>query len=311
MKVYREISEFSKARSPVVTTGTFDGVHLGHQKIIHRMKEIAAEIGGETLIITFFPHPRMILHPEETWLKLLNTIPEKIELLEGMGIDHLLITPFTRDFSNLTSDEFVTRVLVERINCRKLVIGYDHHFGKDRKGSLASLRDLAPVFGFEVEEISKQDIEDIAVSSTKIRNALLAGDIATASAYLRYHYPLTGTVMLGDQLGRTLGYPTANLLISETYKLIPADGIYAVEVKVASGSYRGMLYIGNRPVVNGMNRSIEVNIFDFDDNIYSQRIQLRLKHYIRGDRNFTNLEEMKVQMGLDRERCLELLDSSR
>lgn len=307
MKVYRELHPIEKDKHAVVTIGTFDGLHLGHQKIINRMKEVAAGINGETVILSFFPHPRMILHPEDTWLKLLNTIPEKIELLEKMGVDNLIITPFTRDFSNMSCDEFTLKVLADTLHTRKLIIGYDHRFGKNREGGFESLSLSGPVFGFEVEKIPEQDIDDIAISSTKIREALLAGNIETATKYLQYAYPLHGEVMLGDQIGRTLGYPTANILVTEPYKLIPGDGIYAVRIFVAGQHYRGMLYIGNRPVVNGMSRSIEVNIFDFNQDIYGQDIAVEFLHYIRGDGNFTSLDELKNQMGKDKIKCLELM----
>lgn len=307
MKVYRELHEIDKAKNAVVTIGTFDGLHLGHQKIINRMKEVAKSINGETVILTFFPHPRMILHPEDTRLKLLNTIPEKLALLEEMGIDNLIITPFTRDFSNMSSNEFTREILVNTLNTRKLIIGYDHRFGKDRQGSFESLSVSGTEYGFEVEKIPEQDIDDIAISSTKIRESLLAGNIETANRYLQYAYPLHGKVMLGDQIGRTLGYPTANILVTETYKLIPGDGIYAVRVMVAGHHYQGMLYIGNRPVVNGMSRSIEVNIFDFSQDIYGQDIAVEFLHYIRGDGNFTSLDELKNQMARDKIKCLELM----
>lgn len=307
MKVYRELDSFEQPANPVVTIGTFDGLHLGHQKIINRMKEVAAGIGGETVILTFFPHPRMILHPEDTQLKLLNTIPEKIELLEAMGVDNLVITPFTRDFSNMSSDEFTRQVLVNSLGTKKLVIGYDHRFGKDREGSFESLSRSGSEYGFDLEQIPEQDLDDIAISSTKIRNALLKGNVNTANRYLHYPYPLHGKVMLGDQIGRTLGYPTANILIAETYKLIPSDGIYAVNVRVQGKQYKGMLYIGNRPVVNGMSRSIEVNIFDFKADIYNQDISVEFLYFIRADQNFNSLEALKDQMAIDKIHCLELL----
>lgn len=309
MKVYRELSNFVSVSNAVVTIGTFDGLHLGHKKIINRMKEVAAGIGGETVILTFFPHPRMILHPEDTSLKLLNTISEKIQLLEEMGVDNLVITPFTRDFSNMSSDEFVQQVLVKMLHTRKLVIGYDHRFGKNREGSFESLARSGLTYGFDVEKIPEQDLDDIAISSTRVRKSLLEGRIEVANRYLNYPYPLNGKVMTGDQIGRTLGYPTANILVTESYKLIPGDGIYAVNVGVAGSRYQGMLYIGNRPVVNGMSRSIEVNIFDFSQDIYGQDITVEFVYYIRGDGNFKSLDELKAQMARDKIRCQELFAS--
>lgn len=307
MRVYRELEDFIQVPNAVVTIGTFDGLHLGHQKIIRRMKEVAAGIGGETVILSFFPHPRMILHPEDTWLKLLNTIPEKIALLEEMGVDNLILTPFTRDFSNMSAADFVRKVLTETLQTRKLVIGYDHRFGKNREGSFESMERSGLEAGFEVEKIPEQDMDDIAVSSTKIREAVLAGNMDIANRYLQYPYPIHGRVMLGDQIGRTLGYPTANILVEESYKLIPGDGIYAVSVQVTGKQFTGMLYIGNRPVVNGMSRSIEVNIFDFSQDIYGKEIGVEILYFIRGDENFTSLDALKNQMAKDKIRCLELL----
>jgi riboflavin kinase/FMN adenylyltransferase len=231
MKIYNHIDEFKQIHNAVVTIGTFDGVHIGHQKIISRIQEVAKKSGGETVILTFFPHPRMILHPDDLNIKLISTMDEKAEKLAALGIDHLIITPFTRDFSNLTPQEYIKEILVEKIGTRHIIIGYDHRFGKDRKGGLQELQSFASDFGFDVEEIPEQDINDVAVSSTKIRNAILSGDAKTASEFLGYAFQLNGKVIKGDQLGRVLGFPTANLFIEENYKLIPSDGIYAVSIE--------------------------------------------------------------------------------
>jgi len=309
MKTYSDIHEFKPVKNAVVTIGTFDGVHIGHQQIIARLKESAAELDGETVILTFFPHPRMILHPEDQNLKLITTIQEKTTLLENLGVDHLIITPFTRDFSNLSADEYIKQILVEKIGIRKIIIGYDHRFGKNREGSVADLNRLASVYHFEVEVIPEQDIREVAVSSTKIREAVLSGNVATAQEFLGHPFSLNGKVIRGDQIGRKMGYPTANLFVEEPYKLIPSDGIYAVNVLVKGETFGGMAYIGHRPTVNGMSRNIEVNIFGFDQEIYGQKIQLEFLAYIRGDQKFNSLEELQAQLGKDQEAALTILKS--
>ncbi|HUH32653.1 MAG TPA: bifunctional riboflavin kinase/FAD synthetase [Daejeonella sp.] len=320
MKIYNHIDEFTRLNNAVVTIGTFDGVHVGHQKIINRLLEITRQTNGESVILTFFPHPRMILHPEDVNLKLITTMAEKASLLEAAGINHLIITPFTRDFSNLSPEEYIKDFLVDRIGTRRIVIGYDHRFGKDRSGGLKHLQQYSADYGFDVEEIPEQDIHDVAVSSTKIRQAILSGDIDTANDFLGYPFHITGKVIKGDQIGRKMGFPTANLFIEETYKLIPSDGIYAVKVEVISveggkveedlqlnpqisniksPTLNGMGYIGHRPTVNGMTRNIEVNIFDFSEDIYGKTIRLHFLDYIRGDQKFDTLEELTEQLKKD------------
>jgi riboflavin kinase/FMN adenylyltransferase len=312
MKVYNHIDEFKQIKNAVVTIGTFDGVHIGHQKIISRLQEVARQKGGETVILTFFPHPRMILHPDDLNIKLISTMDEKAERLDNLGIDHLIITPFTRDFSNLSPQEYIREVLVKKIGTNQIIIGYDHRFGKDRSGGLKELQHYSSELGYEVEEIPEQDIDDVAISSTKIRNAILSGDIKTAENFLGYPFHLTGKVIKGDQIGRKLGFPTANLFIKESYKLIPSDGIYAVSVDFKSGetnlkSANGMAYIGHRPTINGMSRNIEVNIFDFKEDVYGQTIRLNFLEYMRGDQKFNSLEELKEQLSLDEVKARSLL----
>jgi riboflavin kinase/FMN adenylyltransferase len=307
MRIYHHIDEFTAVKNAVVTIGTFDGVHIGHRKIISGIKELADSIGGETVILTFFPHPRMILHPEDESLKLITTITEKAQLMEQLGVDHLIITPFSRDFSNQTAEGYIRDVLVNKIGTKKIVIGYDHRFGKDRQGGLEDLLKLGPVYGFDVVEIPEQDINEVAISSTRIRNALLSDKIDLANSYLGYPFFITGTVIRGDQLGRQLGYPTANIVVEEKYKLIPADGIFAVTVNVAGNEHKGMAYIGSRPTVNGLTHNIEVNIFDFDKEIYNQPIRMEFHHYVRGDIKFSSLDELKVQLAKDKEDVLALL----
>jgi len=307
MKIYHNINEFKAVKNAVVTIGTFDGVHLGHRKIIERLKELADECGGETVILTFFPHPRMILHPEDESLKLINTIHEKAALLEQLGIDHLIITPFSRDFSNQSPEAYIRDVLVDTIGTKKIVIGYDHRFGKDRAGGFNDLLKLSTTYGYDVVEIPEQDINDVAVSSTLIREALLNGAIELANNFLGYPFFITGKVGRGDQIGRTIGYPTANIMIEESYKLIPDDGIFSAKVIIGDVSHKGMAYIGSRPTINGITRNIEVNIFDFDTEIYGEEISMQFFNYVRGDVKFDGLDALKTQLAKDRDDVLALL----
>ncbi|GAB2706303.1 bifunctional riboflavin kinase/FAD synthetase [Mucilaginibacter koreensis] len=308
MKIYHHLDEFKPVRNAVVTIGTFDGVHIGHRKIVADLKQRAAATGGETVLLTFFPHPRMILHPEDEHLKLINTINERAELLAQAGIDHLIITPFSRDFSNQQAEDYIREVLVEKIGAKTLVIGYDHRFGKDRQGGLAQLQAAAPVYNFTVDEIPEQDINEVAISSTRIREALLKSNIEAANAFLGYPFFITGKVIRGDQIGRQLGYPTANLQVEETYKIIPADGIFAVTVTIESQTYQGMAYIGHRPTINGMTRNIEVNIFSFNQEIYNQTVRLHFHYFVRHDVKFTSLEALTEQLGKDKVEVLKLLN---
>lgn len=307
VKVYTNIDDLKSVKNPVVTTGTFDGVHLGHQKIISRLKDVAREERGETVLLTFYPHPRMVLFPDDNELKMLNTQAEKIALLESYGVDHLIIYPFTKEFSRLSSVEFVRDVLVNHIGTKKLVIGYNHHFGRNREGSFEHLKEYGPLYGFDVEEIPAKDIDSIEVSSTKIRKALQSGDIRTAVSYLGHEYSLSGKVVAGNKLGRTIGCPTANIVVDDRYKLIPADGVYAVRVKHQNEMYGGMLNIGNNPTIPGKGRSIEVNIFDFDKEIYGDDATIFFEERLRDEVKFDGLEELKKQLILDKENSLRVL----
>jgi riboflavin kinase / FMN adenylyltransferase len=309
MKIYHALEDFTPLPYGVVTSGTFDGVHIGHQKILSRLKEVAEKSAGETVVITFWPHPRTILKPNESNLKLLNTFEEKADLLRKYGVQHLLRIPFTKEFSQITSVDFITKILVNQIGTRKLVIGYDHRFGKNREGSFEQLKLNGPAFGFEVEEILRQDIDHVGVSSTQIRKALEAGDIDTANHFLGEPYPLSGRVIKGDKLGRVLGFPTANIDLDSHDKLVPAEGIYAVTVVHETSTYGGMLYIGNRPTVNGTKRSIEVNIFDFDKEIYGETLKIRFQKLLRADAKFIDLESLKQQLKKDKVAALKALQS--
>jgi riboflavin kinase/FMN adenylyltransferase len=309
VKVYTNINDFIGVKNPIVTTGTFDGVHLGHQKIIKRLKDLAKEETGETVLLTFYPHPRMVLFPDDNELQLINTQAEKIELLEHYGIDHLIIYPFTKEFSRLSSVEFVRNILVNTIKTKRLVIGYNHHFGRNREGSFEHLKEYGPLYGFEVEEIPAKDIDSIEISSTKIRNALLSGDVTTANTYLGHDFSISGKVIQGKQLGRTIGYPTANIQLQDKYKIVPADGVYAVKVKHNDKLYNGMLNIGNNPTIEGKGRSIEVNIFNFNMDIYNQDATIYFIERLRNEIKFNGLDELTKQLALDKinsERILSL-----
>ncbi|MDQ3047460.1 MAG: bifunctional riboflavin kinase/FAD synthetase [Bacteroidota bacterium] len=307
MKIYTRIEDFKNVKNPVVTTGTFDGVHLGHQKIISRLKTAAEETDGETVLLTFFPHPRMVLFPDDNELRLITTQDEKAALLDHFGVDHLIIYPFTKEFSRLTSIEFVRNILVNSIKTNRLVIGYNHHFGRNREGSFEHLKEYGPIYGFEVEEIPARDIDHIEISSTKIRIALQSGDITTANAYLGHEFSLTGKVVHGNKLGRTIGYPTANLHIEDKFKQVPADGVYAVKVRVNNELFGGMLNIGDNPTVKDKGRSIEVNIFDFNQDIYGADATIYFIERLRDEVKFDGMESLTQQLAKDKENSLRIL----
>ncbi len=309
MQVHTDISAFKGVRRPVLTTGTFDGVHRGHRTILERLIQIAKKEKGESVLFTFHPHPRMVLFPSDNDLKLLNTQAEKAALLEQIGLDHLLVVPFSRQFSRMHATDYVREVLVGAIGVRSVVIGYDHRFGRNREGDLQLLHQLGEQFDFGVEEIPAKEVDHIKVSSTKIRHALADGDIRTAGELLGYRYPLSGMVVKGDQLGRTLGYPTANIGAIDPFKLVPAHGVYAVQVQLREGSYNGMLYIGERPTLEGggRQRSVEVNIFDLDRDLYGEAISVRFMERIRPDMRFQNMEGLRIQLGKDKEKVMQCL----
>ena len=313
MQVHRNLAELPVFRNAIVTIGTFDGVHLGHQKIIRQLKEEATTTNGETVIVTFHPHPRKIVSSVPGDIRLLTTLEERIELLETTGIDHLVVVPFDNKFSNLSAEDFVTEFLFKSFKPHTLIIGYDHRFGKGRKGDYHLLEAFGAELGFKVKEINEELLNEAIVSSTKIRNALLEHDIDTANSFLGYHYFFDGTVVEGNKLGRTIGYPTANIHIQSEEKLIPADGIYACEVEVVSREpsviRKGMMYIGNRPVISGKHRTIEVNIFDFDQDIYGENLKVFMHGYIRGDVPLNGLDELKAQLAKDKENVLALLSN--
>lgn len=309
MIIHHGTEEIPEIKNPVVTSGTFDGVHIGHRVILKRICDMARADDGESVLITFWPHPRMILQPATHGVKLLSTFEEKAELIKELGIDHLVRISFTRDFSQMSSEDFIKQILQQKIGTKRLVIGYDHRFGKNREGSFEHLSQNASQYGFAIEEIPRQDIDHVGVSSTKIRKALNSGDIETANTYLGRPYSLTGIVVRGDQIGRTIGFPTANLVIQEEYKLIPSDGIYAVRVDYKDNLYQGMLYIGNRPTIDGLHKKIEVNIFDFDEDLYGAYIKIHLVAFIREDMRFDDLNALKMRLLQDKTASLQLLNS--
>ena len=300
MKVFHSIKDFEKVKGAVVTTGTFDGVHIGHRKIINRLNEIAEKIGGESVLLTFHPHPRMVLFPDDHGLELITTMDEKIQLLEEAGVQNLIIHPFTREFSRTTSLDFIRDILVNKLGTSVLVIGYDHHFGRNREGSFEHLRESGPLYGFQVEEISVQDVDDVAVSSTKIRKALLVGDVAIAAKYLSHPYPLSGVVIHGDKLGRKIGFPTANIEVLDDIKVIPANGVYACYVYLNGEKLKGMLNIGTRPTVNGAERRIEVHVLDYDADFYGQQLTLHIIDRIRDEKKFDSVEELSARLMVDK-----------
>jgi riboflavin kinase/FMN adenylyltransferase len=304
MNIYHSLDSFHKLEYGVVTSGTFDGVHLGHKKILSRLKEISAQSGGESVVITFWPHPRMVVSEDSQGLQLLSTIDEKIELFAQLGIHHLAIVPFTRSFSELSSDEFIKHILVDKIGTKKLVIGYDHRFGRNREGSFEFLQKNCATYGFEVEEIPREDIEHTAISSSRIRKALVTGHVHEANELLGRPYSLSGTVVKGKQLGRTIGFPTANLHVHESYKLIPMNGVYIINAIYEGQRYQGMLNIGVRPTVDGTIRTIEAHLFDFDKEIYGEDLNLELLHYLRPEQKFEGLDMLVKQINIDKENSL-------
>ncbi len=307
MEAIQNISHFKDVPyQTVVTIGTFDGVHLGHRKILERLTNNAKNTGLKSAVLTFFPHPRMVLQ-KDLDIKLLNTLEEKKQILETLGLDYLIIHPFTKEFSRLSAIDFVRDILVNNLKAKKIIIGYDHRFGRNRNANIQDLISFGSTFDFEVEEIPAQEIDDVSVSSTKIRKALLEGDVETANSYLSYHYMLTGTVKKGKGLGKGFGFPTANLHIAETYKLIPKNGAYVVKSKLDGKDYHGMMNIGFNPTVDGSQKSIEVNFFEFEGNLYGKKIQVQLLHRIRDEHKFNSIEELKEQLKKDKNHSLDLI----
>ena len=304
MNIYHHISELSPLTNTIVTIGTFDGVHLGHQKIIKRLVELKQKHGGEIVVFTFSPHPRKVLFPEQKDLKLISTTEEKCLLLNRFGVDHVLVYPFTKEFSQMNAQDYITNIIAKGLKTKTLVIGYDHKFGANREGSIDTLKEFARQLNFNIEEISAQEINQLNISSTRIRKAIEEGDIQTANEFLGYSFFLTGVVAKGKQLGRTIGYPTANVHIDDEDKLIPRIGVYAVNVILNNQVYKGMLNVGINPTTdNDQKIKIEVNIFDFDKDVYGEEITLEFVKWIRNEEKFANLDELKMALAKDKIAC--------
>ena len=309
MKIIQSITAFNSSEKTIVTIGTFDGIHIGHQKILKDLIKTAKKEGKKSVLLTFFPHPRMVLQKENKIL-LLNTIKEKSSLLEKMGLDYLIIHPFSREFSRLTALDFVRDILVNKLNTSRLIIGYDHHFGKNREGNIHQLKEYSLLYDFKVEEIPAQDIDDVSVSSTKIRTALKDGNLKTANNYLGYHYMLNGTVVSGKKLGGTIGFPTANIEIKEPYKLIPKTGVYIIRTYINTILYTGMMNIGFNPTVLGKHQTIEAHLFDFNEDLYGKEITIEFIYFLREEHKFESVEELVVQLNIDKENAISYLSNN-
>jgi riboflavin kinase/FMN adenylyltransferase len=307
VKVYRNLSEFKSLKNAVVTSGTFDGVHLGHQKIIEMLRQTAAQTEGETVLITFWPHPRLIVSPVDQNIGLLTTLDEKIELLQKQGIDHLLVLPFTRELSELSSEKYIEDILISAIGTKTLVLGYDHRFGKNREGGFDYLKNNSERFGIHLVEIPRQEIDQMTISSTKIREALKSGDVSTARDLLGRNYCFEGLVKKGRQLGRSIGFPTANVHVAKKYKLIPAKGVYAVRVKLRGTWLNGVMNIGERPTVEGIGITQEVHILDFNDDIYGETLKVELIEFIREETRFQSVNDLVDQINRDCEKAKNIL----
>jgi riboflavin kinase/FMN adenylyltransferase len=298
LKIIHSLSNYHHTENTVVTIGTFDGVHIGHQKIIEQVVKTAKQLDKKSVLLTFFPHPRMVLQ-QNAAIELINTIDERAYLLSKTGLDYLIIHPFSMEFSRLSALDFVKKVLVNQLHTSKLIIGYDHHFGKNREGNLEQLTAYSHLYNFEVEEIPAQDINDVAVSSTKIRKALSEKNIKTANKYLGYNFMLNGTVVNGKQLGGKIGFPTANLSIKEDYKLIPKTGVYVVKSKIDNTTVFGMMNIGFRPTLEGKHQTIEIHFFDFKQDLYHQNLTVEVLFFLRDEKKFDSVEKLILQLKED------------
>ncbi len=308
MKIFHSINEFHSDKKTIVTLGTFDGVHIGHTEILKKLTQNTHDGEFESTVLTFFPHPRTVLQGKSD-LKLLNTINEKISLLGNIGIENLIIHPFDEKFAELSAEEFAKTILVDQLQVQKIIIGYDHRFGKNRTADINDLITFGTQYGFEVEQISAQEIDAISISSTKIRNALELGDIDLANQYLGYSYFLSGTVVKGKQLGRTIGFPTANIELDEDYKLVPKNGVYIVCAKIEDQLVNGMMNIGFNPTVEGKNKTIEVHLFDFNSVIYNHKIKISIKYPIRSEQKFESIAVLKQQLIKDKEFSIQYLSN--
>ena len=309
MKIIRSIAAFDSSEKTIVTIGTFDGIHIGHKKILKNLIKTANKEGKKSVLLTFFPHPRMVLQKDKTIL-LLNTLDEKSTLLEKMGLDYLIIHPFSREFSRLSALDFVRDVLVNKLNTSKLIIGYDHHFGKNREGNIHQLKEYCLLYDFEIQEIPAQDIDDVSVSSTKIRIALKKGNLKTANKYLGYNYMLSGDVVSGKRLGGKIGFPTANIKIKEPYKLIPSMGVYIIRTQINNELFHGMMNIGFNPTVLGKQQTIEAHLFEFNGDLYGKRITVEFLYFLIEEQKFKSIKELIAQLNIDKENAISFLSNN-
>ncbi|MDV7186323.1 bifunctional riboflavin kinase/FAD synthetase [Lutibacter sp. TH_r2] len=310
MKIFNNLSNYNSNSKTFITIGTFDGVHVGHQKVLKQLIKGAAKKNAESLLLTFFPHPRMVLQ-KDIDIKLINTIDERINLFKKSGLDNVVVYEFNEEFSRLSALKFVRNILVNTLHVSKLFIGYDHHFGKNREGNFEQLEDYGHTYDFSVKEISQKDIDNIAVSSTKIRKAISNGEIEKANSYLGYNFMLTGKIVEGKNLGEKIGFPTANLFIKETYKLIPKTGAYIVKSFINNKVVYGMMNIGYRPTVSGKNQTIEIHFFNFDQNLYGEIIKIEVLKFLREEQKFNSIDELKHQLKSDKIKSLQLIDTSK
>lgn len=306
LELYNTLNDYNRSQKSILTIGTFDGVHFGHQKILKKLIQNAKELNCKSVVLTFFPHPQLILNKNST-IKMLNTIDEKIILLQKLNIDAVIIQPFDKEFSELSPEDFIKKVVVEKLNVQKIIIGHDHRFGKNRAANFDDLIHFGQKYDFQVEQIAAEALDEIAISSTKIRNAILSNDLKTAADYLGYPYFFSGKIVHGKKLGRTINFPTANIAVAENYKLMPNKGVYAVQCEIDNVKLFGMMNIGNRPTVDGINQTVEVHLFNFDKDIYNQFIKVSVLYYLRNEQNFNTIADLKCQLQKDKENALVLL----
>ena len=303
MKIYRSIEEFPSDINTIVTIGTFDGVHKGHQTIISRINEIGKKEAMESVLLTFTPHPRHVIYPDDQTLRLIHTIEEKVEALSEVGLDNLILHNFTKEFSRTKSVNFIRDVLVNKLNMKYMVVGFDHHFGKNRQGTFDNLVELSDLYGFMIEKVDPQSIDEVTISSTKIRNAILKGDCKRANSYLASEFSIRGKVIQGNKIGNSIGFPTANIEIDNTWKILPKDGVYAIKAFVNNKRYFGMLNIGVRPSVSDDNFAIEAHLFNFKSNIYNEELKIEFVERIRDEKKFSDLSELQSQLKIDEVNC--------
>jgi len=309
MKTFHSIESFTPKTPTVLTIGTFDGIHIGHKKILERLINTAENKELESLVLTFFPHPRMVLQ-KDAGIKLIHTIDEREHILASLGINNLIIQPFSKEFSRLSATEFVRDILVNQLNVKHIIVGYDHRFGRNRTANIDTLKEFGEIHDFTVEEISAQDIDAVSVSSTKIRNALTKGNIQIANSYLGTNFQLKGTVTKGKGIGKTINFPTANINVAESYKMIPKNGVYIAKAKIENNSYFGMMNIGNNPTVNGTTQSIEIHLFNFNKDIYHKEISISILKRVRDEHKFDSIDTLKLQLQKDKEEALTYFENN-